>query len=224
MSGRNVFSILKNIGTVPENEYPYGSESPPAESLYKLASQHKITFFARVMTIGGLKKAITQIGPCYLVLPLYKSRPYFWRPLEGETESEGHALVVVGYDDTGFILKNSWGSEWNNDGCIIFPYSDWNLHWECWACTDRNTRRVGSESGSLSQGVYKADDGASLDHVKQSIKATQSELITHIGRDDGIYEGPYRNEGDVTEKNNTNGNNRPRHRRRLTVDKTCTLF
>lgn len=36
----------------------------------------------------------------------------------------GHAVTIVGYDDIGFIVKNSWGTEWGTDGyCrIAFDY------------------------------------------------------------------------------------------------------
>lgn len=36
----------------------------------------------------------------------------------------GHAVQIVGYDDTGFIIKNSWGTEWGEQGYghVSFDY------------------------------------------------------------------------------------------------------
>jgi hypothetical protein len=139
MYGRNVFQILQKIGCVPEAQYPYlsGEAAPqPPEELYATAALHRIANYARVMTVDGLKRALLELGPCYLQLPLYSTRPCFWRPAEGETPS-GHALVVVGYNKEGFRLVNSWGPTWNGDGTIIFPFDEWSAHWECWASVDK---------------------------------------------------------------------------------------
>lgn len=168
MSARNVFRILRDIGSVPEYMYPYGSTQKPEKKLYEIANRNKITFFAKISTCNGLKKALLHMGPCYFVLPLYKSRPYFWRQLPGEIDDEGHAVVVIGYNKEGFILKNSWGCDWNGDGCIIFPFTDWGLHWECWVSTCKNYRYIGSESTSKKSDesilVEKAEDSSSSRH------------------------------------------------------------
>lgn len=136
MYGRNVFQILQSIGIVPEELYPYHDtkepDTKPSRRLYDIAAKYKISNYARVYTVDGLKRALYEIGPCYLSLPLYKSRPKFWIKESDEQCEGGHAVAVVGYNSEGFILKNSWGGDWNGKGFIIFPYSDWNSHWECW--------------------------------------------------------------------------------------------
>ncbi len=150
MFGRDVFMIMRNIGTVPEDMFPYVDVEPmardsssiipiePDEEHYEIARTHRFANFARVMTCAGLKRAIREVGPCYLVLPLYATRPYFWRRQPHMAgDSHGHSVAVVGYTADGFILKNSWGPTWNGDGCIVFPYADWDTHWECWAPLDR---------------------------------------------------------------------------------------
>ncbi len=37
----------------------------------------------------------------------------------------GHAFAIVGYNDQGFWIQNSWGSEWGLDGCALLTYDDW---------------------------------------------------------------------------------------------------
>lgn len=47
----------------------------------------------------------------------------------------GHCVTLVGYDDekSSFILRNSWGTSWANDGYILFPYDDFVKYcFECW--------------------------------------------------------------------------------------------
>lgn len=143
MYGRNVFQILQKIGSVPENLYKYRADESamkPSEELYEIANHFKIANFARVKSVDGLKKALLEIGPCYIQLPLYSTRPEFWRASNPTDKPDGgHALTVIGYTLDGFILQNSWGAEWNGDGCIVFPYAEWDDHWECWVSVDEHT-------------------------------------------------------------------------------------
>lgn len=41
----------------------------------------------------------------------------------------GHAFAIVGYDDEGFVVQNSWGTQWGNfagiDGLAHWNYHDW---------------------------------------------------------------------------------------------------
>lgn len=37
----------------------------------------------------------------------------------------GHAYALVGYDEVGFWLQNSWGPEWGNKGFGRLSYDDW---------------------------------------------------------------------------------------------------
>jgi C1A family cysteine protease len=46
---------------------------------------------------------------------------------EDDTPGEGHAMVVVGYDDakSAFLIQNSFGSSWGNKGYGWFGYGYW---------------------------------------------------------------------------------------------------
>ena len=37
----------------------------------------------------------------------------------------GHAFALVGYNDAGFIVQNSWGADWGASGFAILSYADW---------------------------------------------------------------------------------------------------
>ena len=45
-------------------------------------------------------------------------------------EDGNHAMVIIGYDDNkdggAFLIQNSWGSEWGDNGCFWMRYSDVN--------------------------------------------------------------------------------------------------
>ena len=46
------------------------------------------------------------------------------RQVNGQTLG-GHAYVLVGYNEVGFLVQNSWGPGWGKDGYATLPYEDW---------------------------------------------------------------------------------------------------
>ena len=36
-----------------------------------------------------------------------------------------HAFVIIGYTEDGFVIHNSWGPEWGDDGYAVLPYDQW---------------------------------------------------------------------------------------------------
>lgn len=46
------------------------------------------------------------------------------RPIDGRTLG-GHAFAVVGYNEVGFVVQNSWGRAWGAGGLAVLPYEDW---------------------------------------------------------------------------------------------------
>ena len=58
--------------------------------------------------------------------------------------------MVVGYDASqGFLIRNSWGTLWGNNGYTWFPFSDWGLQHECWSSlnfVDPNRKKIIDET------------------------------------------------------------------------------
>ena len=89
----------------------------------------------RYATIGSmicLKQALILNGPCVGALPVYNSRvTEFWDSAYGDYEG-GHAVAIVGYNEDGFIIRNSWGMSYGDNGYSIIPYDDFNKFMEIW--------------------------------------------------------------------------------------------
>ena len=45
----------------------------------------------------------------------------------------GHAFAIVGYDDRGFLVQNSWTEAWGDGGFATLTYEDWLANaMDCW--------------------------------------------------------------------------------------------
>lgn len=133
---RDLMNILRNLGIVPEALFPYGTRGKPPDELYKEARNFIIESYATVNTIDGLKTALYKNGPCMIVVPVYNYTERMWKPRIGDDFLGLHAMAVVGYNSKGFIIRNSWGDDWGNNGYCNFSYEDWGLQTELWTTLD----------------------------------------------------------------------------------------
>jgi hypothetical protein len=133
MSGRELMKLLTNSGTCSEKLCPYGTlqnNKINSDLIYKIKG------YARVLTMDTLKKALTVFGPCLITFPVFNHTASMWKQHKEEERLGGHAMAVIGYNDKGFILRNSWGKHWDLKGNCLYPYSDWGYHYEIWCYAD----------------------------------------------------------------------------------------
>lgn len=90
----------------------------------------KIYEFARVTNFEMLKMCILCNGPVMIGTVAYEDPTYFWRPIG--KEQGGHAVVLLGWDERGYILQNSWGINYGNYGQTTLPYEDEKYILEAW--------------------------------------------------------------------------------------------
>lgn len=141
MTGRDVMRILKDIGICKESEYPYFKIEKASEipiEIYNSASKNKISSYARIYSIDGLKHSLKCNGPCLITFPVFNYGNEMWIQNKDEEMMGGHAMTVVGYNDIEkhFIIRNSWGDNWNDKGHCYYKYNDWGSHWELWTTID----------------------------------------------------------------------------------------
>ena len=113
-----------------------------SEEQLKLAKEYKIKDYLKlfdihapaIFKINNVKKSISEKKPVVvgMICPASFDRAKeLWVPSPAEQPSlawGGHAMCVVGYDDTkyggAFEIQNSWGRSWGNDGYIWVKYDD----------------------------------------------------------------------------------------------------
>lgn len=96
----------------------------------------KIKTYARVTAPLTLKYSLILNGPCIGGLPVYNSAwTDFWRKDAGQLEGL-HAVCIVGYNEDGFIIRNSWGDYYGEDGYALIKNEDVMKFTELWTIID----------------------------------------------------------------------------------------
>lgn len=108
------------------------------EGVQSKAGLMKIRDYGIVNNPLSLKYAILMNGPCIGALRVYnEDKTDFWRrDFEGQKMKGGHAIAIIGYDKEGFILRNSWGSTYGNNGYTVIPYDEFGKFLELWTIFD----------------------------------------------------------------------------------------
>ena len=149
-SGASIRDGIKSInkfGVCSEDEWPYDigvyTEEPPVEC-YEDANNHKSLKYQRVsQNDEQLKEALKAGYPIVFGFSVYESfesdtvKHTGMVPIPDKNEKMlgGHCVVLVGYDDKNWIVRNSWGEEWGDKGYCYFPYeylTDNNLASDFW--------------------------------------------------------------------------------------------
>ena len=135
------FKILKNIGTCLEVDYKI-KNIKTINCMYKEnISIFKINKYAKILTIIGAKIALNNDGPVLISLPVYHFEVQFWNKNINIQNVLGiQTVTIIGYNDHGFIIRNSWGKKWGIDGYCIYPYDDWNIIEESWVIINNNRK------------------------------------------------------------------------------------
>ena len=155
MSFYNGFAIIKEKGAAALASFPYRQNdtcTQPSQTVKNGALQYRATSFANVFSGAGsvnldtLKMLLASGQPFAIAVPVYSSfyrvtysNPVVPRHSTGEPFYGGHAMFVVGYDDTigGFKTVNSWGSAWGRSGFCYLSYNFVQYDaWEAWVMED----------------------------------------------------------------------------------------
>jgi C1A family cysteine protease len=130
-SVRAAMKVLLDKGVCYEVCWPYipqrpGSPCPTADSE---ALGFRIERYVRMETIQEMKESLVANGPFVMSILCFNgifNAPNGVVPMPGEDEDYvgGHAICIVGYDDTEqyFKFKNSWGMLWGDGGYGYLPY------------------------------------------------------------------------------------------------------
>lgn len=114
-----------------DNGDVYDNGMNPKSALDTLIAKTDYGFnrYAMVGSEIAAKNAIIANGPLMIALNVKKENDDFWN---GSHTIGGHAVSLVGWDNDGFKLRNSWGNSYGENGYYLFPYEDFHLILEAW--------------------------------------------------------------------------------------------
>lgn len=136
MYPREACKIVKEYGD-PEYElcpgndevdkvYSIAEEAFNKESVLADAKRHKIFSYAKLGSANDIKFALMNYGPVLGTITWYDDNKvdnttgYLTK---GTISEGGHAIMVYGWNEQGWLCQNSWGRFWGNKGRFILPYS-----------------------------------------------------------------------------------------------------
>ena len=126
----NAANFYKRIGTVPDTCLPYRGDDrklpfPCSEWRDDVAGIEKWSLVRQ--TVDALKAAVYE-NPIAVGYNIYSDFLYYesgvYEYVSGKLVG-GHAVLIVGWDDAEecFIVKNSWGENWGENGYFRIAYS-----------------------------------------------------------------------------------------------------
>lgn len=127
--------LLKNTGAVPLTFFPYDSQNcskTPDIKMLLLATQFRINHWFKVdeRNLNDIKGQIYAGNPVIVGMNISDefhrlSGKQIYNDLSDSANNQGHAMVIVGYDDNkkAFKLINSWGTAWGDNGFGWVSYS-----------------------------------------------------------------------------------------------------
>lgn len=138
----DTLAVLQQYGVCPESFLPYqmdpaqaGDASCDVAALPYRVAQPQLVDFGDVAQVKAVLSAKKVIAMGFTVYPSFEAtgQDGIVSPV-GPDEGliGGHAVLLVGYDQRGWIIRNSWGSSWGDGGYCYQPYG-YEDHWlEAW--------------------------------------------------------------------------------------------
>lgn len=146
---REALQILRKSGTCYYDSLPGFYDVSTAIKQYRSkkdvldneAHPFRISSFYAVSGIQNIKSAVHNLGGVIVCCPVYDC--LYMPDGEGKVTFKPstmygyHAMTIVGWTNTHWIVLNSWGKQWGKDGICYLPF-DYPIQ-EAWAVIDEVT-------------------------------------------------------------------------------------
>lgn len=135
-SCRGAICGWKNMGVCSARDWPYSVVHPGELTIERAKGARKCTlgaYYRLRPEICDYHAALNEVGAIFVSADVHAGwfAPKTAKKNElaiitpASTVEGGHAFAIIGYNDQGFIIQNSWGTKWGGKGFAIWMYEDW---------------------------------------------------------------------------------------------------
>lgn len=105
----------------------------------------------KIASVASIKEALCKYGPVAASVQVtslfqnYASGVFYEFASNYANPSSNHAIVIVGWDDDkgAWLIKNSWGTDWGEDGYMWIKYNSNNIgRRAAWVIARKNTPKI----------------------------------------------------------------------------------
>lgn len=149
MYPREALKTITKIGDVPNYKFDHNKEMPEIKQyvdrelkeLKPLADVYRIHSYSRIYTIDEIKQCLLNDTVVPISIPVYNDLQYEKKNYIIQEPSGNlcgyHMIVIYGFNKNGWLIQNSWGKEWADNGRAILSF-DYPID-SAWAIsTDEN--------------------------------------------------------------------------------------
>ena len=163
---RDACKIALDYGDCYDVTIPSNTEQPRCsrmlkevltDDIYTEARNMRIASYAQCTSEKAMKHALMNYGPLLVSIKWYdKYKLDDNKVITFDTKKNwgGHAVMVYGWNEHGWLCQNSWGKTWEGNGKFVFPYS--NKFREAWSFVDaENSDVIKPRRGKFIDFCYK---------------------------------------------------------------------
>lgn len=135
-SCRGAIRGWKNMGVCSNKEWPFIANRPGELTIERAKAARSCVmgaYYRLRPELNDYHVALNEVGAIFVSAevhagwhtpaPLRKNGLAVIKP--SPDKDGGHAFALVGYNDQGFIVQNSWGPKWGAKGFAVWLYEDW---------------------------------------------------------------------------------------------------